>query len=232
MFGDEQFRRLPVVTADLIYAECDSLVFISVFTFNYQYRDAVDEKDHIFPRAVMAVVKGPLFGDLKNISRWVVVINQDKVALAVLLLVKKLAPVAQVIDEFPVAVDVGVQVVKLVEQRALLLSIKGIEFPYLGVEQVVEVERGISVAIGGRRIRIKPAPLLGLIARHKCPANILCVFKNTGLDGFVFGGGGHEIQFKVRYDSMNRQHFGIATQCRDSIPLHASCLVEQQLRRV
>ena len=58
----------------------------------------------------MAVVKGPLFGDLKNISRWIVVIDQDQVALTIILLVKKLAPVAQVIDEFAVAVDVGVEI--------------------------------------------------------------------------------------------------------------------------
>ena len=72
-------------------------------------------KDHILPRAVVAVVKGPLLGDFVNVVRRIVVIDQDQVALALLLLVEELAPVAQVLDEFPVAVDVGVEMAKLPE---------------------------------------------------------------------------------------------------------------------
>ncbi len=41
------------------------------------------------------------------------------VALALLFVVEELAPVAQVLDEFPVAVDVGVEMAKLPEQSAL-----------------------------------------------------------------------------------------------------------------
>ena len=43
----------------------------------------------------------------------------------------------------------------------------------------------------GGHIRVKPAPLLGFLAGHKSPTDGLCVFENAGLDGFVFGGGGH-----------------------------------------
>jgi hypothetical protein len=53
----------------------------------------------------MTVVKGPLFGDLKDVLRRVVVIDQDQVALAFFLVVQELAPVAQVLNEFPVAVN-------------------------------------------------------------------------------------------------------------------------------
>ena len=35
------------------------------------------------------------------------------------------------------------------------------------------------------------------------------------LGGFVFGRSGHQFQFQYRYDSMDRQHFKSATQCRD-----------------
>jgi hypothetical protein len=41
-----------------------------------------------------------------------VYIDQDQIARATFLMIEILAPVAQVLDEFPVAVDVGVQVPK------------------------------------------------------------------------------------------------------------------------
>ena len=59
---------------------------------------------------------------------------------AIICVVKELAPVAQVLDEFPVAVDVGVEMAKLLEQRALGLGVTRIEGAQLGVEQVVEEE--------------------------------------------------------------------------------------------
>ena len=59
-----------------------------------------------------------------------------------LLVVEELAPVAQVLDEFPVTVDVGVQMAKpLPRMRDTLgLDVARVEFPHLGVEQVVEEE--------------------------------------------------------------------------------------------
>jgi hypothetical protein len=53
-----------VVTADLVHPEGDRLVLAGVLSLDHQHRDAVDEKDDIFPRAVVTVVKGPLLGDL------------------------------------------------------------------------------------------------------------------------------------------------------------------------
>ncbi len=50
-------------------------------------------------------MKGPLLGDFVNITRWIIVIDQDQVPLALLLVVEELALIAQVIDEFPVAVN-------------------------------------------------------------------------------------------------------------------------------
>lgn len=104
------------VLEHLVYPEGDRLVLIGVLALDHQHRDAVDEKDHILPRAVVAVVKGPLLGDLKIVACRVVVINQDQVALALFLVVEELAPVAQVLNEFPVAVDVGVEMAELPEQ--------------------------------------------------------------------------------------------------------------------
>ena len=40
---------------------------------------------------------------------------QRQVALQLLIMVEELAPVAQVLDEFPVAIDVGVEMAKLAE---------------------------------------------------------------------------------------------------------------------
>ncbi len=92
------------------------------------------------------------------------VIDQDQVALALLLVVEELAPVPQVLDEFPVAVDVGVEMAKLPEQGALGLGVARVECAQLGVEQVVEEERRILGAVGGRHRWIKPPPLLGFLA--------------------------------------------------------------------
>jgi hypothetical protein len=57
----------------------------------------------------MAVVKGPLLGDFKDVIPGMLVIDQDQVALAALLVIEELAPVAQVLDEVTVAVAVGVE---------------------------------------------------------------------------------------------------------------------------
>ena len=85
-------------------------------------------------------MKGPLLGDFVNVAARIVVIDQDQVALAVLFVVEELAPVAQVLDEFSVAVDVGVQMAELLEQRAHGLGIARVECAQLSIEQVVEEE--------------------------------------------------------------------------------------------
>ena len=154
-----------------------------------------DEEDHVLPCAIVTVVKGPLFGDFKNVARWLVVIDQDQVALAALLLVEELAPVTQVLDKFPVAVDVGVEITKSAEQRAFGLSVTRVELPHLGIKQAVEEERTTLGALLEWRIRIKPAPPLGFFAGHNRPADGLGIFENAGLHGFVFGGSGHLLSF-------------------------------------
>ena len=109
-------------------------------------------------------------------------------------MIKELAPVAQMFDEFPVAVDVGVEMAKLPEQGPLGLGVARVELPHLGVEQVIEKERTVFGAVGGRYDRVESAPLLGFLAGHKCPADGLGVGEDAGLDGFVFSGYGHYFQ--------------------------------------
>ena len=41
LLGHEQLGRLAVVTADLIHAESNGLVFVGVFAFDHQHRHAV-----------------------------------------------------------------------------------------------------------------------------------------------------------------------------------------------
>jgi hypothetical protein len=126
LLRDEKLGCLAVVTADLIHPKRNRLVLVGVFALDHQHRDAVDEKDDILPRAVVAVVKGPLLGDLVNVLRRVVVIDQDQVALALLLVVEELTPVTQVIDEVPVAVDIAVEMVESPEQSALGVGVAGL----------------------------------------------------------------------------------------------------------
>ncbi len=64
----EQLGRLAVVTADLVHPQGNRLVLVGVLALDHQHRDAVDEKDDILPRAVVAVVKGPLLGDFVNVA--------------------------------------------------------------------------------------------------------------------------------------------------------------------
>ena len=89
--------------------------------------------------------------------------------------------------------DVGMEMPELPEQCALRLGVARVEFPQLGVEQIVEEQRAVLGAVRGRNFRIKPASLLGFLAGHKRPADRLGVFEDPGLDGFVFSGGWHTI---------------------------------------
>ena len=81
---------------------------------------------------------------------------------------------------------------KASNQRACGLFVFRIELPDLGVEQVPEVERGRArpfLRRGG--IGIKAPPPLGLSSRHIRPPDLLRVSEDSGLDSFVFAGGGH-----------------------------------------
>jgi len=71
---------------------------------------------------------------------------------------------------------------ELPEQYTLGPGIARVEFPQLGVERVIEEKRSVLNAVGGRDFRIKPAPLLGFLAGHKCPAGGLGVAEDAGLD--------------------------------------------------
>jgi len=67
LLRDEQLGRLAMVTADLVQPECDRLVLVGVLALDHQHRNAVDEKDDILPRAVVAVGKDLLLGDFVKV---------------------------------------------------------------------------------------------------------------------------------------------------------------------
>ena len=95
-----------MIAADLVHAESYRFILGGVLAFDHQHRDAVDEKDHILPCAVVPIVKGPLLSNLINVALMIIVIDQDQVEFAVLVVIKKLTMVAQVFDKITVAIDV------------------------------------------------------------------------------------------------------------------------------
>ena len=67
-----------------------------------------------------------------------------------------------------------------------------LELPYLGKEKIVEVQRRLAHLSGDTADSgLEAPPLLRLGPWHEGPADFLRVLQNAGLDGFVFGGGGH-----------------------------------------
>ena len=84
------------------------------------------------------------------------------------------------------------EMAELPEQGALGLSVARVKFAQLGIKKIVEEKRAVLGAVCGRDFRIKAAPPLGFLARHKRPADGLGVAKDSGLDGFVFARGGHK----------------------------------------
>ena len=129
----EQFGRFTMVTTNLIYTKRYPFILSGVLAFDHKHRDAIDKENYILPRAIVAVVKRPFLGNLENVSRRLLEIDQDQVSLAVLLLVEELAPVAQQLHVFAVAVDVGAKIAKSTEQFAPGLGKARVEFFHLGV---------------------------------------------------------------------------------------------------
>ena len=139
----KKLGRLAVVAPDLIHPEGNRLLLAGILALDHQHGNAVDEKNDILPRAIVAVVKGPLLRDFVHVPFRFIVIDQDQVALAIFLMVEELAPVAQVLNEFAVAVNVGMKMAELPEQGTLGLGIARVELANLRVEQVVEKQARI-----------------------------------------------------------------------------------------
>ncbi len=79
-----------------------------------------------------------------------------------------------------------VEIAEVVEQRAFILVVAWVEFPYFGIKLVVKKERAALGAIFEWHIQVESAPLFCFFTGHNLPADVLCVFKDPGLDGFVF----------------------------------------------
>jgi hypothetical protein len=136
----------------------------------------------------VAIVIGPLLGHLVGVARGIRVVDQDQVALPLLLMVEELPPVSKTIEEFPVAVDVRVEMAKLTEESTLGLGIAGVKFPHLVIQQIVEEKGAILSPLARRELGIKSTPPLCFLTGHKVPTDLLHIGKDPGLDGFVFGG--------------------------------------------
>ena len=64
--GTNNSGRLAVITADLVHSEGNRLILAGVLALDHQHGNAVDEKDDILPRTVVAVVKGPILRSLRT----------------------------------------------------------------------------------------------------------------------------------------------------------------------
>ena len=67
-FRRHHFRRLVVVTANLINPEGDGLVLARVLALDHEHRAAIDEKHDILARAVMDVVNVKLFRHFVDVA--------------------------------------------------------------------------------------------------------------------------------------------------------------------
>ena len=107
------FRRFEMVATNLIDPKRDRLVLVRVLAFDDQHGNAVDEEDHIFSRAVLAVVNGELLRHLVAVApifvgaSEIAIVDQHEVQLAVVLGGEERALVAKIGQEVAVAVDVG-----------------------------------------------------------------------------------------------------------------------------
>lgn len=146
---------------------------------------------------MVAVVIGPLLGDFVDVAALfgqalaVVVVDQDQVALALLLVIEELAAVAQQLQEIAVAIDAGRQMAQLAEQSALGFAIARVEVAQLGIEQVVEEQRAVAGAFFRWGRWIKAAALFGLFPGHHRPADRRGIGQDARLNGFVLARSGH-----------------------------------------
>ena len=168
------FRRLHMVTANLVHAERDRLVLAGVLTLDDEHWNPVDEEDHVLARAVMTVVKIKLFRDLIDVAplfpstRAVLVINQGEVQFPIVFGAEEFTLVAQVGQKLTVAGDVCIEPPELADQRAFSLFVFWIKSQNLGMEQIVEVQRcQSSTVFRCSTVGIKTTPALGLGPRAR-----------------------------------------------------------------
>ena len=191
-------RRLGVVAPDLIHAQRDGLVFGRVLALHKEHGHAVDQKDHILARGEAAVADHELLGHLIHVAPClgrtveVTIVDHGQVQLAPLLLAEVRAPVAQRLQQVPVAGDVRVKPLELPDQRPLGFAILRIERAYPRVQQVAEEERRRPRPLFLRRtLGVESAPSLRLSPRHIPPPDLLRVRQKSGLHGLMFSGFRH-----------------------------------------
>lgn len=136
-----------------------------------------------------------LLGDLVSIAPCllgaseIAIVDQHEVQLAVVVGGKERALVSKVVQEIAVTVDIRMQALQLADQRSLGLFVFGIELQDFGMEQIAEKQRGRAGALlRGGRLGIEPAAALGFLPRHQCPADLLGIDQDAGLDGLMLAG--------------------------------------------
>lgn len=119
------------------------------------------------------------------------------VALVSFLVVTDRTFVAQVRNEFPVAVGVVLKMAELPQQYTFGFRIAWVELPHIGIEQVIEKQWAIPCTICSLCIDIKPATSFGFLVGHWRPTDGIGVGKVPRLSGFMFRAGWHREGLKV-----------------------------------
>jgi hypothetical protein len=73
----------------LVDAYGKGFILDSVLALNYQYRNAVDEEDHILTVGVPPIVEAVFFCYFINIMLWIIIINQRQVDIPVFRIAEK-----------------------------------------------------------------------------------------------------------------------------------------------
>jgi hypothetical protein len=154
-----------VVSTDLIDAERDGLLFGRVLALYNEHRNAVDEKNYVFPRTVTAIVDVELLGNFVHVAallagaRQIAIVDEGQVQLTLFLRTVEFALVPEVRQEISIAVYVSLEAFEFANKRTFGLFVFRIEGANLLVEQIAKEGCRRARAILWRcRIRIKAPP--------------------------------------------------------------------------
>jgi hypothetical protein len=129
-----------VITADLINTKGNRLILVGVLALYYQDGDTIDKEDNILPISETTVMDIELLGDLEGIPVDILIVDQNKIQLPVLLRKEELSGIPEVSEKLSVTKDIGRYVTEPPHKCSFGLAIFQIKFPDFLKKQIVKVE--------------------------------------------------------------------------------------------